>query len=246
MSFSQLGLSEKVLAAIQAAGYTTPTPIQDQAIPHVLARRDVLGIAQTGTGKTAAFTLPMLTMLEKGRARARMPRTLILEPTRELAAQVEESFAKYGYFTNFEGNIVFGVGDQLFGPVHSNDTITVHSTGATFHGMVTTAGIVVDPGYGDFRVGYEDSGRAIPFPATADLNKLKGYAQTGSMAFTADSTTGTAGQAALRFEFMNIDLNGDGDTGDRIVQMRDGRLGDPTSARARIELDVPWRERATA
>src|SRR6187431_865576 len=96
MTFSELGLSEKVLAAVQAAGYTTPTPIQQQAIPHVLARRDVLGIAQTGTGKTAAFTLPMLTMLETGRARARMPRTLILEPTRELAAQVEESFIKYG------------------------------------------------------------------------------------------------------------------------------------------------------
>src|SRR6202171_263289 len=96
MSFSQLGLSDKVLAAVAATGYTTPTPIQEQAIPHVLARRDVLGIAQTGTGKTAAFVLPMLTMLEKGRARARMPRTLILEPTRELAAQVEESFDKYG------------------------------------------------------------------------------------------------------------------------------------------------------
>src|SRR5471030_1201986 len=96
MSFSHLGLSAKVLSAVEAAGYTTPTPIQEQAIPHVLARRDVLGIAQTGTGKTAAFVLPMLTMLEKGRARARMPRTLILEPTRELAAQVEESFIKYG------------------------------------------------------------------------------------------------------------------------------------------------------
>ena len=80
MSFSALGLSEKVLAAVQAAGYTIPTPIQEQAIPHVLARRDVLGIAQTGTGKTAAFTLPMITRLEHGRARARMPRTLILEP----------------------------------------------------------------------------------------------------------------------------------------------------------------------
>jgi superfamily II DNA/RNA helicase len=96
MPFSKLGLSNKVLAAVKAAGYTAPTPIQEQAIPHVLARRDVLGIAQTGTGKTAAFTLPMLTMLETGRARARMPRTLILEPTRELAAQVEESFTKYG------------------------------------------------------------------------------------------------------------------------------------------------------
>src|SRR3954453_22785953 len=96
MPFTKLGLSDKVLAAVKAAGYTSPTPIQEQAIPHVLARRDVLGIAQTGTGKTAAFTLPMLTMLENGRARARMPRTLILEPTRELAAQVEESFIKYG------------------------------------------------------------------------------------------------------------------------------------------------------
>src|ERR1700755_102901 len=96
MSFSHLGLSDKVISAVAASGYTTPTPIQDQAIPHVLARRDVLGIAQTGTGKTAAFVLPMLTMLEQGRARARMPRTLILEPTRELAAQVEESFKKYG------------------------------------------------------------------------------------------------------------------------------------------------------
>jgi superfamily II DNA/RNA helicase len=96
MPFSKLGLSAKVLAAVKAAGYPAPTPIQEQAIPHVLAHRDVLGIAQTGTGKTAAFTLPMLTLLENGRARARMPRTLILEPTRELAAQVQESFDKYG------------------------------------------------------------------------------------------------------------------------------------------------------
>ena len=96
MTFSNLGLSQKVLASVEASGYTTPTPIQEQAIPHVLARRDVLGIAQTGTGKTAGFVLPMLTLLEKGRARARMPRTLILEPTRELAAQVEESFNRYG------------------------------------------------------------------------------------------------------------------------------------------------------
>src|ERR1700694_5522649 len=96
MSFSHLGLSDKVPAAVAPTVYPPPPPIQEQAIPHVLARRDVLGIAQTGTGKTAAFVLPMLTMLEKGRARARMPRTLILEPTRELAAQVEESFNKYG------------------------------------------------------------------------------------------------------------------------------------------------------
>ena len=96
MSFESLGLSPKVLAAVEASGYTEPTPIQAQAIPHALARRDVIGIAQTGTGKTAGFVLPMLTLLEQGRARARMPRTLILEPTRELAAQVEESFNRYG------------------------------------------------------------------------------------------------------------------------------------------------------
>ncbi|HZZ62363.1 MAG TPA: DEAD/DEAH box helicase [Roseiarcus sp.] len=96
MKFSELGLSEKVLNAVETSGYDAPTPIQAQAIPYALEGRDVLGIAQTGTGKTAAFTLPMLSRLERGRARARMPRTLILEPTRELAAQVEEAFAKYG------------------------------------------------------------------------------------------------------------------------------------------------------
>ena len=112
MAFSHLGLSAKVLAAIEAAGYKTPTPIQDQAIPHVLARRDVLGIAQTGTGKTAAFVLPMLTMLEQGRARARMPRTLILEPTRELAAQVAEQFEKYG--KNHKLNVALIIGGVSF------------------------------------------------------------------------------------------------------------------------------------
>ena len=108
MTFSHLGLSDKVLAAVASVGYTTPTPIQEQAIPHVLARRDVLGIAQTGTGKTAAFVLPMLTKLEQGRARARMPRTLIIEPTRELAAQVEESFSKYG--VNHKLNVALLIG----------------------------------------------------------------------------------------------------------------------------------------
>jgi superfamily II DNA/RNA helicase len=112
MPISHLGLSDNVLAAVQAAGYTSPTPIQEQAIPHVLARRDVLGIAQTGTGKTAAFTLPMLTMLEQGRARARMPRTLILEPTRELAAQVEDSFDKYG--KNHKLNVALIIGGVSF------------------------------------------------------------------------------------------------------------------------------------
>src|SRR5436305_4619780 len=112
MPFSKLSLSEKVLAAVKAAGYPAPTPIQDQAIPHVLARRDVLGIAQTGTGKTAAFVWPMLTMLEHGRARARMPRTLILEPTRELAAQVEDHFDKYG--VNHKLNVALIIGGVSF------------------------------------------------------------------------------------------------------------------------------------
>src|ERR1700736_1424836 len=112
MPFSHLGLSDKVLSAGAPAGYTTPTPIQEQAIPHVLARRDVLGIAQTGTGKTAAFVLPMLTALEHGRARARMPRTLILEPTRELAAQVEEDFSRYG--ANSKLNVALIIGGVSF------------------------------------------------------------------------------------------------------------------------------------
>jgi superfamily II DNA/RNA helicase len=96
MSFSNLGLSPKVLSAVEAAGFETPTPIQSQAVPVAVTGRDVLGIAQTGTGKTASFVLPMLTRLERGRARARMPRSLILEPTRELAAQVAEHFEILG------------------------------------------------------------------------------------------------------------------------------------------------------
>ncbi|WP_454016717.1 DEAD/DEAH box helicase [Azospirillum sp. Marseille-Q6669] len=96
MLFSELGLGPDVLRAIEDKGYTQPTPIQEQAIPWVLQGRDVLGCAQTGTGKTASFTLPMISILASGRARARMPRSLILEPTRELAAQVAESFETYG------------------------------------------------------------------------------------------------------------------------------------------------------
>src|SRR6201992_1780344 len=113
MSFSHLGLSDKVLAAVAATGYTSPTPIQEQAIPHVLARKDVLGIAQTGTGKTAAFVLPMLTMLEKGRAPARAPRTLILQPTRALAGQVKEQLDKYGAGQKL--NVALPIGGVSFG-----------------------------------------------------------------------------------------------------------------------------------
>jgi superfamily II DNA/RNA helicase len=110
--FADLGLSEKVLGAVTDAGYTTPTPIQAGAIPHALAGKDVLGIAQTGTGKTAAFVLPMISRIERGRARARMPRTLILEPTRELAAQVEENFTRYG--KNHRLNIALLIGGVSF------------------------------------------------------------------------------------------------------------------------------------
>jgi superfamily II DNA/RNA helicase len=94
--FEDLGLSPEVLRAIADSGYTTPTPIQAKGIPEVLKGRDMIGIAQTGTGKTASFTLPMIELLARGRAKARMPRSLILEPTRELAAQVAESFERYG------------------------------------------------------------------------------------------------------------------------------------------------------
>ncbi|WP_290482442.1 DEAD/DEAH box helicase, partial [Hyphomonas sp. UBA3601] len=95
VTFADLGLGPNVLKAVEEAGYTTPTPIQAEAIPHILAGGDVTGIAQTGTGKTAAFVLPMIHRLARGRARARMPRCLILCPTRELAAQVAENFDTY-------------------------------------------------------------------------------------------------------------------------------------------------------
>ncbi len=96
MGFDFLGLSDDLLDVVKKSGYTPPTPIQAKAIPSILQGRDILGIAQTGTGKTASFTLPMIDILSQGRARARMPRSLILEPTRELATQVSESFETYG------------------------------------------------------------------------------------------------------------------------------------------------------
>ena len=108
MEFSDLGLSPQLLRAIEEAGYTRPTPIQEKAIPIVLQGRDVLGCAQTGTGKTAGFALPMLDILAAGRARARMPRALILEPTRELAAQVADAFAVYGKHHRIETALLIG------------------------------------------------------------------------------------------------------------------------------------------
>ena len=106
--FSDLKLDPRVLSAIDDAGYTTPTPIQAGAIPPALEGRDVLGIAQTGTGKTASFTLPMITLLGKGRARARMPRSLVLAPTRELAAQVAENFDTYAKNTKLTKALLIG------------------------------------------------------------------------------------------------------------------------------------------
>src|SRR6266496_4813380 len=116
MSFESLGLSAPVLQAVTDKGYTTPTPIQEKAIPIVLMGRDVLGCAQTGTGKTASFVLPMIDILAQGRSRARMPRSLILEPTRELAAQVSENFEKYGKYHKLSMALLIGgvsMGDQV-------------------------------------------------------------------------------------------------------------------------------------
>ena len=116
MSFADLGLSNELLKAVLEAGYDTPTPIQAQAIPPVLMMRDIIGIAQTGTGKTASFVLPMIDILAHGRSRARMPRSLILEPTRELAAQVAENFEKYGKYHRLSMALLIGgvsMGDQV-------------------------------------------------------------------------------------------------------------------------------------
>tara|TARA_R110002072_G_scaffold847_5_gene6792 strand:- start:600 stop:2141 length:1542 start_codon:yes stop_codon:yes gene_type:complete len=106
--FSDLNLNPKVLKAVEEAGYETPTPIQAGAIPAALAGRDVLGIAQTGTGKTAAFVMPMITLLARGRARARMPRSLVLCPTRELAAQVAENFDTYSKHVKLTKALLIG------------------------------------------------------------------------------------------------------------------------------------------
>ncbi len=116
MSFADLGLSDELLKTVEAAGYSDPTAIQRQAIPSVLMMRDLIGIAQTGTGKTASFVLPMIDILSQGRSRARMPRSLILEPTRELAAQVAENFEKYGKNHKLSMALLIGgvqMGDQV-------------------------------------------------------------------------------------------------------------------------------------
>ena len=135
MSFDQLGLSDTVLKAVGDAGYSQPTPIQEQAIPQVLAGVDVLGCAQTGTGKTASFTLPMLDRLAKGRAKARMPRSLILEPTRELAAQVAENFETYGKYHKLSMAL-------LIGGVSFDDQLKITDRGVDV--LIATPGRLID------------------------------------------------------------------------------------------------------
>jgi len=116
MTFADLGLSDELLRAVETAGYTEPTPIQAQAIPQVHMMKDLIAVAQTGTGKTASFVLPMIDILSHGRRRARMPRSLILEPTRELAMQVAENFEKYGANHDLKLALLIGgvqMGDQV-------------------------------------------------------------------------------------------------------------------------------------
>jgi len=116
MTFADLGLSDELLRSVEDSGYGEPTPIQRAAIPSVLMGKDLIGIAQTGTGKTAGFVLPMIDILHHGRSRARMPRSLILEPTRELAMQVAENFEKYGKYHKLSMALLIGgvqMGDQV-------------------------------------------------------------------------------------------------------------------------------------
>ena len=116
MKFADLGLTDELLQAVEAAGYEEPTPIQAQAIPQIQMMKDLIAIAQTGTGKTASFVLPMIDILHHGRRRARMPRSLILEPTRELAQQVAENFEKYGKNHDLTMALLIGgvqMGDQV-------------------------------------------------------------------------------------------------------------------------------------
>ena len=135
MSFENLGLSPETLKAIADCGYEQPTPIQEASIPIVLMGRDLVGLAQTGTGKTASFTLPMIEILSGGRAKARMPRSLILTPTRELAAQVADNFDTYGKYQNLSKAL-------LTGGVSTNDHIKILDRGADV--LIATPGRLLD------------------------------------------------------------------------------------------------------
>jgi len=135
MTFDDLGLSPETLKAINDCGYTEPTPIQGQSIPIILMGRDLVGLAQTGTGKTASFTLPMIEILSGGRAKARMPRSLILTPTRELAAHVAENFDTYGKYHNLTKAL-------LVGGTSMNDQIKILERGADV--LIATPGRLLD------------------------------------------------------------------------------------------------------
>src|SRR6266480_3440005 len=121
----------------------------------------------------------------------------------------QESFAKYAYFTNVEGLIYFANNDQIYGPVHSNDVINIVASGATFFGPVSTAKTISGRPYGTYKQGYTENGATVPFPTTADLNKLKTQATPGNM-LIASTSTGVLGQATMRIEFVALDLDGDG------------------------------------
>ena len=125
----------------------------------------------------------------------------------------QESFSKYAYFTTVEGVIYFANGDQIFGPVHSNDVLHIASSGATFFGPVTTASTISGRSYGTYKQGYQENVSAIAMPTTADLTKLKGQAILGGTAITS-TLLGNAGQATTRIEFVALDLNADGDSSD--------------------------------
>ncbi len=123
----------------------------------------------------------------------------------------QESFAKYAYFTNTEGLIYFANNDQIYGPVHSNDVINIVASGATFYGPVSTAKTISGRQYGIYKQGYTENGANVPFPTTAELNKLKTQATPGNM-LIASTSTGVLGRATVRIEFVALDLNGDGNT----------------------------------
>src|SRR2546423_1382007 len=123
----------------------------------------------------------------------------------------QESFAKYAYFTSVEGLIYFANNDQIYGPVHSNDVINIVSSGATFYGPVSTAKTISGRQYGIYKQGYTENGANVPFPTTAELNKLKTQATPGNM-LIASTSTGVLGQATMRIEFVALDLDGNGNT----------------------------------
>lgn len=135
MLFKDLGLSDNILKALDECNYSEATPIQEKAIPHILMMRDVVGLAQTGTGKTAGFTLPMIEVLAGGRAKARMPRSLILSPTRELAAQIADSFDKYGKYVKLNKAL-------LVGGVSMDEQIRILERGADV--LIATPGRLLD------------------------------------------------------------------------------------------------------